>query len=714
MLHIKLPFAAFFSINLLSSAAFAQEQAPVSFYTPTLNTIKTGSSDIGAAYKISFTPTEQIGSCYTDFKIEDNKAQVFYYDCNVSQLSGKFGNPGSVISNNTETLKGHFFSLRNKNNSQASALVNNGSISFVYADFFQNNAQAPNAVTTFLNNGNIKSFNGDFVKNYVNDVYGYNQIIDTDIAVALTNTANGKISQLNANFVSNSLSSKNKGRNCVVLNQGHISNINGIFSGLLMISQAKQNSVFINDGTVVSLKAKFSSNSIMENIPQTETLKKISVLTNNGNINLMEADFVANSCRTRDTIGGGCAVTVAPQAKIYTIRNSNFIGNLSSSWNQPSFGGALRIQGKIEGEIVNSSFFGNQAISLDDAEAYGGAIYSETPLSFSVFGNYKSVFSGNTAVSGGKEKYNALYLKETFAVFTLNDNGSYLFNDGIDGEHYQLYLRGNQSGIFDFNNEIAHAEQIQAQKAIIRFGKSKVSKGKFSEVSGLALTDSRLLLNNKYYDSVELNSLNSRNSEIDIDVNSDDMKADLITVRNYLDGTPVKINIHLDQNKDIRGQQPILFATTGSFKANRNSFIVNKVFGSDKMFDILYREEEGGLKKSWFLMMNEHKNPEFGTVSQEKEEQTIKPVPVPEQKEKELPPLPECYDSIGCKFFKALGLATSSIYVVNDKMHKLSDFWFEGVEKGLIKLSGLIRKAIFYFAPEQKTTEKSPADNMQS
>lgn len=710
MLQTKFLYTLSFFLSLFSSYAYAQPSStPKPAYTPTLDAVNTNIPDLRSAYQISFFPTQSVGSCYTDFKMENNKAHVFYYDCNISPLNKKFSNSRTVINNRINGIKAHFYKLYARSGNQAVALINNSQISEIYADFVSNMGSPQNATATFINNGYIKNFNGDFTNNVISDTFAHvnkkAQTSNTDIGTAFINTTNGKISQMNANFIKNDYSTDNTGRNSIFLNQGNISNLNSIFSGHLLFGQGKENSVLTNDGSIISFKGHFSSNTIRNktNDSNSTAIGNSSILSNNGNINLLEANFIANNCRITDFMGGGCAVNLAPQAKIFTIRNSYFIGNELICENTDCQGGAVRVLGTIEGEIVNSSFLGNKALPLHSNQSFGGAIYSETPLSFSVNGNYKSIFSGNTAYADGLINYNAFYLKNTYAVFTINEEGGYIFNDSFDGQNYHLYLRGNKSGVFDFNNEIANAQQIRAEQAIIRFGKSTVAQAKLSNVSEFFLNDSRLLLNNKHYDTIEVNALNSSNGEIDIDLNVDDMKSDLISVRNYLSGTPVKINIHLNQDKDIIGQQPILFATTGSFNGNRNSFLVNKVFGGSHMFDILYKEEDSGLKKNWFLVMNEHQNPDFGTQAQTEEEQKLQPEK-PKEPQIKSTPLPECHGNIACNIFKLLGKVNTAFFIFNAKMQEWSKAWFQMVEQSLFKIGSLLNKAVIYFAPEQQNS----------
>ena len=717
MLRTKILYTFSFFLSLFSSYAYAQTSGPKSAYTPTLDTVNTNIPDLRSAYQISFSPTQSVGSCYADFKIENDKAQVFYYDCHISPLNKKFSNSRTVINSPTNTVKAHFFKLHTRTDNQAVALINNNRISEIYADFASNMGSPQNATSTFINNGYIKSFNGDFTDNTISDVLVFSnnnaQTSNTDIGTAFINTAGGKISQMNANFIKNNYSTDNIGRNSIFLNQGDISNLNSIFSGHLLFGQGKENSVLTNDGSIISFKGYFSSNTIRNQTIDSKStaIGNSSVLSNNGNINLLEANFIANNCTIKDFMGGGCAVNIAPRAKIFTIRNSYFIGNELICDNTDCQGGAVRVLGTIEGEIVNTSFLGNNAFPRNGNKSYGGAIYSETPLSFSVNGKYKSIFSGNIAYPDGNRKYNAFYLKNAYAIFTINDEGGYVFNDSFDGQSYYLYLRGNQSGIFDFNNEIANAQQIRAQQAIIRFGKSKVAQAKLSNVSEFFLNDSRLLLSNQHYDTIEVNALNSNNSEIDIDINVDDMKSDLISVRNYLSGTPIKINIHLNQDKDIIGQQPILFATTGSFNGNRNSFLVNKVFGGSHMFDIMYKEEDGGLKKNWFLVMNEHQNPDFGTQAQTEEEQKLQPEK-PKEPQIKSTPLPECHGNIACNIFKLLGKVNTAFFIFNAKMQEWSKIWFDMVERSLFKIGTWLNDGVIYFAPaQQNSVEKTSIES---
>lgn len=217
-------------------------------------------------------------------------------------------------------------------------------------------------------------------------------------------------------------------------------------------------------------------------------------------------------------------------------------------------------------------------------------------------------------------------------------------------------------------------------------------RGGFSAAAGLSLTAARLDMHNGYRDRASFEHLLCQNCEADIDVNIENMSADSFEIGSSLTGR-VALSLHVSADDDIRGRQPLVFASSGSFAANRESFKVKKVYGSPYMFDILYKEEDGGLKKSWSLVMNDTPNPDYRPAADTPAESTPDPETAkdtaPEKEKTDMPPaaeksvsqtMPDCRGNPGCLFFKALNRATSVIYLIIAGTHKITDTTLTAIE----------------------------------
>ena len=201
----------------------------------------------------------------------------------------------------------------------------------------------------------------------------------------------------------------------------------------------------------------------------------------------------------------------------------------------------------------------------------------------------------------------------------------------------------------------------------------------------------------------------------------ENMSADSFEIGSSLTGR-VALSLHVSADDDIRGRQPLVFASSGSFAANRESFKVKKVYGSPYMFDILYKEEDGGLKKSWSLVMNDTPNPDYRPAADTPAEnapdpETLKDTP-PEEGKAETSPaaeksvsqtMPDCRGNPGCLFFKALNRATSVIYLIIAGTHKITDTTLTAIENALCGFMVRLNKAVSFFAPEAEPAGETPA-----
>lgn len=753
----RLPvFVILLTAVLLSLPGPAGASFAVAEYAPVLSRLyKDKQSPLASSYRISFDKSKSSAPCLTAYTLTGTAAELIRYDCTRLPADNIFSRSRSENDGSLKELAAVFNGLRHNNDDKPGiALVNDGTIDKIYADFINNASGTAFGQSVFYNRGFVKELNGDFVGSRLNN---RNPERPLAAGAAVVNAAAGSISLVNVNITDNRLNNPGGTENSIWLNAGSVSRMNAVFAGNRIRGDFGSSAVLLNTGSLTSVKGIFSANSV-----NGEKATAGGAVLNEGHIDLIEADFVDNRLQTASADTGGAAVRIPRQGKLFTIRNANFIANTAASDSGRVLGGALSVSGTVDGLITNPVFIGNGARGRSADSAFGGAVYTEKPLTFSIDGKQNAVFSGNYTDNAGISDPNAFYIDKTSVVFSVRGNGAYIFDDNIRGSGYALFFNGSSSGIFRLNNTIYNASKIIVREGVLQLRQGPYGRGGFSAAAGLSLTVARLDMHNGYRDLASFEHLICQNCEADIDVNIENMSTDTLEIDNSLTGR-VALSLHVSADDDIRGRQPLVFALSGSFAANRESFKVKKVYGSPYMFDILYKEEDDGLKKSWALVMNDIPNPDYQptaapsavqkTQTNKKEQaakkthatsakesaKAPKPAPVKENaktfetvpaEEKRKAPeaaptegnaktleaapaeeytkTPDCHNSVGCLFFQALSTTTVIIYRIINFSHKIADKTLTSIEKALGKFINQLHKAASYFAPEPEPKEILP------
>lgn len=753
----RLPvFGILLTTFLLSLCEPAGANFAVTEYAPVLSRLyKDKQSPLASSYRISFGKSKSSAPCLTAYTLTGTAAELIRYDCTRLPADNIFSRSRSENDGSLKEFAAVFNGLRHNNADKPGiALINDGSIDKIYADFIGNASGTAFGQSVFYNRGFVKELNGDFVGSRLNN---RNPERPLAAGAAVVNAAAGSISLVNVNITDNRLNNPGGTENSIWLNAGGVSRMNAVFAGNRVRGDFGSSAILLNTGSLTSVKGIFSANSV-----NGEKAAAGGAVLNEGRIDLIEADFVDNRLQTASADTGGAAVRIPRPGKLFTIRNANFIANTAASDSGRVIGGALSVSGTIDGLITNPVFIGNGARGRSADSAFGGAVYTEKPLTFSIDGEQNAVFSGNYTDNAGIPDPNAFYIDKTSVVFSVRGNGAYIFDDNIRGNGYALFFNGSGSGIFRLNNTIYNASKIIVREGVLQLRQGPYGRGGFSATVGLSLTAARLDMHNGYRDLASFEHLICQNCEADIDVNIENMSTDTLEIGNSLTGR-VALSLHVSADDDIRGRQPLAFAVSGSFAANRESFKVKKVYGSPYMFDILYKEEDDGLKKSWALVMNDIPNPDYRptaapsavqkTQTNKKElavkkthatsaKESVKaPEPAPvkenaknfetvpaEEKRKapeaapaegnaktleaapaeEYTKAPDCHNSVGCLFFQALSTTTVIIYRIINFSHKIADKTLTSIEKALGKFINQLNKAASYFAPEPEPKEILP------
>ena len=305
---------------------------------------------------------------------------------------------------------------------------------------------------------------------------------------------------------------------------------------------------------------------------------------------------------------------------------------------------------KIDGGMIfyNSSFRNNH-VKAANGKALGGAIYGSGIMITA--DKYNSIVDGNKA----NEESNAFYvlnkigtvsfdgsLTDLFpddgldldlvlnmsaagdlTLTTLN-NGVILLNDGIDGESgYGIAMNGDK-GIEEeslrtpqyvkLNNSIANAGSIYLSSTTLSLGTGPYGKGEIvsdgDPVTKVSLQNAAFDIYNGYRDTVNLAGWNASNGYLHIDVDTDNLTADVLNITGDVAGQ-TKVIVYASSTADITGKS-ILFATaTGA--GSEDSFSVYRVYNSPYMFDVTYNPD-GTTGKEWSLTMNDEKDNEYAGI----------------------------------------------------------------------------------------------------
>ncbi len=523
-------------------------------------------------------------------------------------------------------------------------LFNSGTVNNITGDFINNNAGYGGAV--YNNTGTIDHITGDFIGN---TSHGY--------AGAIYNST-GKINNITGNFIGNS--ANRNGGGAIYNWRGTIDSIRGSFIGNHAIDAG--GALFNNQGgTIRSLTGDFIANSASF---------RGGAIINNGIIENITGDFIGNNIpvSTENSAGHGGAII-----NNFTINNitGNFIGNYVES----------------------------------TRETKGGAIYNTGTITLSS-GEGTHFFSGNYTLDNKRGKiYNAITKADLSSLtFVTKGNGAWVINDNIynDGapEYYDDQellnfvgddtidtVTGTTTQYIAMNNDIVNAGTVKVNGTTLRFGafqhedrtaKNWDGKGAFvaalnedgtadrdaAAVTSLSLNNAVFDIANGYLETVKLKGYSATDSFMHIDVDTDNMKADMLNVNGDVKGV-TKLIVHASSNADIRDKGEILFAQSeNDASGNDGSFVVSRVYKSPYLFDVNYTQRAEN-SNQWGLTMNDQDNPDKEVTPELPDIPSIKPQPFPGS---DRPVAPEV---IGAESLPAAALAQNSNMVYNI-MNKVS------------------------------------------
>ena len=104
---------------------------------------------------------------------------------------------------------------------------------------------------------------------------------------------------------------------------------------------------------------------------------------------------------------------------------------------------------------------------------------------------------------------------------------------------------------------------------------------------------------NHYQDTIELKDYLAASSFVHLDVDVENLSADMLKVNGDVAGT-TKLILYPNSNKDIRGQSIVFATSQNDTTGDKFSFVVSRVYTSPYMFDVVYHQlGKGRINGRW-------------------------------------------------------------------------------------------------------------------
>ncbi len=442
----------------------------------------------------------------------------------------------AIINNITGDFIGNYASGGDEAN--GGAIYNSGTIGSISGDFIGNYARGDDEANggAIYNDSTIDFITGNFIGNYASGG-------DAASGGAIYNWFNSTIDSITGDFIGNYASGGDEAYGGAIYNENKVKSITGDFIGNYATSASggAYGGAIYNEDTIGSITGDFT-----------------------GNYAIGEP--------------GGGAISNETDGSIESI-TGNFVGNYTNG-DLNAYGGAIENYGTI-GQI-DGSFVNNYA-KADSANSFalGGAILTTSDLTF-VADNKQNVFSGNYTEDSRGKINNAIFVEngiifpdgpldygDITLTFDIKNNGSFVFDDTIDGgmpdfddmgnitgidrtNQYNIKIQGDNTGYIAFNNDVINAD-IVSDNANIILGKDSA----FNQSQSLALNNSSLSMVNNSIGSIIIPEFNlSGISSMKVDVDLLNEKMDRIEAGSYNVSPDSKLNVDYlnllnDANKDL-------------------------------------------------------------------------------------------------------------------------------------------------------------------
>ncbi len=455
---------------------------------------------------------------------------------------------------------------------EGGVLYNNGEIGVIDGDFVQNSAKieakSGGQLAGVIDGGVVNNEKKGYIKQFAGDFVGNNAQAENVKGGVILNL--GKISSIDSNFVANTIQADVQANGAAIQNNDEFADIRSI------------------SGSFVGNKALSKSEAWGGAIDNAKGV--IGEVTGEYNNNLAKAEGDGSWA-----IGGA----ISNQGVISKV-SGNFVGNQAVA-DELAMGGAIYHDGSNTAEnalyIVNSNFYNNSVQA--NGTAVGGAIYGNYVHIDTIGQN--SEFRGNTA----NGKSNAIYMEGSLVGVTSDDegqgvwdnaklmlsaeeNGALVFDDAIDGSHYDISVMGDGTGEVVFNSRVDNADSLYlGRQAMLHMGKdAELNVGDYT-----AENNARLKL------------------DLAVDRENNSIENGMLNIAGDIKGeTRVIVNsLNTDVLDDFDDAVTQFVAASNDDPTTESNFVVDRVIGSPYMWNA-YRNhswEEGDTVSNWYLALRD-------------------------------------------------------------------------------------------------------------
>ncbi len=491
------------------------------------------------------------------------------------------------------------------------------------------------------NFGNIASISGNFINGMIENW--------------------GTIDTISGNFIQNNTEDSG----FINHREGLIGNISGNFIG------HQDHAIKIDTGKIKNVSGNFINN-------------EGGIYSYEGNVENINANFIGNRKVSSPPLHFGEKHEGSFDAGTSTKPHPT-AGFMAPSWpvKPPQrslipYGGAIYNEFDSTIKKISGNFINNYTQSDSKHEyALGGAVFSQSKnaLTFSTDGKTYT-FSGNYTKDQFRGKiYNAIYLMTNGnatqnLVFSTKGGGAWIINDNIEGgmvenpyhqNRYDISFIGdgvlNENQLTDqyvgINNDIVNADKVTVEGTTLRFRRYEhkdqsahnwKGEGGFwtfleadgslnktnpaAAVTSLSLKNAAFDIANGYMEKVRLNGYSAENGFLHLDVNVDNLMADLLDVNGNIEGM-TELMVYPNAPKDIIGRSILFAQSANDTTGNANSFHVWRVYRSPYMFTTRFTDN-GGNNKKWELVMINQKNDYAGVEPGDQPAPPAPPAPEPD------------------------------------------------------------------------------------
>ena len=491
------------------------------------------------------------------------------------------------------------------NHQGSEVILNTNSIKSITADFVSNDVSEHSfGVAGLISNYSyiagktvkIDYIYGNFVSNTANSNQPFGGAL---INCSRNSTAIAVIDEIGGNFINNQLNASNWSQGGAISNYSwvgtaNIGSISGRYIGNSIITTNSGYGGAISNymlyansyANIKSIDAIFIGNYIIGGTASRGGAISNCACRGVATIDVIKGYFYNNYVHvtglSNASLGGAIANTALAGGTAYikTIEGTFINNHIQNDGDGLTYGGAICNTMFISGEIKNSSFISNYAISKQST-ALGGAIYTVNDTVI-LADNGISEFTGNYTESNGVKDDNAIYVGSADATLTFEtkNNGSVVMNDNIDGlEGYQVNITGDNTGTFYLFNDIRNAG-VNVSSTTINTVNNQVRKYNFDSftVSGDTNMVVDVNLKNKTMDRITAKSYGEHSGIL------------TVSGMNLMSDAKTKKTSIAFAEDGLRGNVATIVTEVG---ANTENSYQTKVYAPIFKYDVSYNPEDG-------------------------------------------------------------------------------------------------------------------------